>query len=461
MVHRPHNRGSIMGTPSDLLVVYQDPRGDLNFRHCHVDEGSDPSMRSKLFFLVLLISLNVPLVYSAPDEGYGEANENLGQFTDTFENEDYVTVLEDVIINTTFECVELNYTDLIILTNDTFQLREHDRYVVQTPAITFSIFGDDELRYDSTMGGAGIAKGFFYGDTDYLNDKYVRVRWLWTGTVSNSYPLFFEVWDDIYNRGDDTDFPEGAEMPAKGAGNLYLYREGIGRNIWVTRDFLLDLDGWGSTQDEVTIFLMLYDAWIGADVGGQIDWIELNTGAGGTGNIWTLDFTGTQDVVMEVLGTDGDYGYIDDSGLPLFTGGFEDDGYFLTEDYLNETQGNSLTLLTNASLPPSTGITVQFSSDNETWVDNHGNAGSSTVRANFSALDLRDLNYSDCFMRYNLSGPGAVTPRLYQSRIVTTNGTAGGAPGPGVTVIESDAPWIALAIILSIIAFLLAMRIKR
>ena len=127
------------------------------------------------------------------------------------------------------------------------------------------------------------------------------------------------------------------------------------------------------------------------------------------------------------------------------TSGYNTDGYFITEDYLNYTTGQGLALLTNASIPGGTSITVQFSNDNATWVDNEGNIGSNTLLDEFYAIDLRDLNYTASFKRYNLTTTDTtITPRLFQSRLVTTNGTAGVGPvGPGPTVIQNvTGEWI-------------------
>ena len=105
-------------------------------------------------------------------------------------------------------------------------------------------------------------------------------------------------------------------------------------------------------------------------------------------------------------------------------------GYFTTEDYLDQVAGAVLVQLTNATIPEGTGITVQFSADNSTWVNNLNIAGSNTVTAGFQAIDLRELNWSSSYyLRYNFTG-GIDTPRLYQSRLITTEG----ALGPGLNV---------------------------
>jgi len=122
-------------------------------------------------------------------------------------------------------------------------------------------------------------------------------------------------------------------------------------------------------------------------------------------------------------GTDHSSGLVSDVSFEKVVGGYETEGYFLTEDYLNYTTGQGLALLTNASIPVGTSIKVQFSNDNATWVDNEGNVGSTPVLDGFYAIDLRDLNYTDSFKRYNLTtGDPSITPRLFQSRLITTEG---------------------------------------
>jgi len=424
--------------------------------------------KTAIFFLILLLPFRIPFVNSAPDDGYGEANENLGQFTDTFMNETYVSVLQNVIVNITLECAELNYTGLFgdAIYNLT-QLREHDwtgnGWVAD---VSFSIMNNNELRMLSAQSTIDLGHIFLTVDRSWLDGKYVRFRYYpYSSTVLAAYQKqYFEVKDGDYDRSSPTDFPvinwPASELPPyKGGGSLFYYQNVDGLNNWYIKDFQIDTSS--GILENCTLWWWLRDDWTNQAIGLYLCWIEINSGAGGIGNLITIDFSDLSPVTMEVTGTQNDYGFCFNPELPFFEGGYETEGYFTTEDYLNYTIGNSLNLLTNSSLPGSSEITVEFSSDNVTWVDNHGDIGSSIVRAGFSALDLRDLNYSDIFMRYNLSSDGALTPRLYQSRIVTTNGTAGGAPGPGVTVIESDAPWIALAIILSIIALLLSWGYKR
>ena len=112
---------------------------------------------------------------------------------------------------------------------------------------------------------------------------------------------------------------------------------------------------------------------------------------------------------------------------------YETEGYFTTVDYLSDplSNGSALIQLTNTSIPDGTQILVEFSEDNSTWIFNDWQP----IFGGFESIDLRDLNFSAGFyIRYNLSGLGVATPRIYQSRLITTLGNiSAGAPGQNVT----------------------------
>ena len=61
------------------------------------------------FTLAFLLVLPGFMIWGATDEGYGEDETALGQFVDSFENEDNIAVLNNVIVNATVEGVELYY----------------------------------------------------------------------------------------------------------------------------------------------------------------------------------------------------------------------------------------------------------------------------------------------------------------------------------------------------------------
>jgi len=397
-----------------------------------------------LFILILSLVSIPPFVECA---GYGEENESLGQFTDDFESLDNVTVIDDLIRNSTLNCIELNMSIPSTLIYNLTSLREHDYYGgAFVVAVTYSIANNDELREYSSTGSLGRGYIFLTVNSAWLDDKYVRFRWYPYSSIGPGKYSWFQVWDGDYDRSSNVDFPAGAVFLSKGNGELYNQRA-LSANAWETLDNQVDTSG--GSEDNVTLFFAIYDAWADTSIGCWLDWIEINDGAGGADNIITINYNNSSPITMEQLGTEGDYGFSLSPELPFYSVGYETDGYFITENYLNYTDGNALVQLTNASIPSGTSLTVQFSNDNSTWVDHEGNVGSTSIGEGFYSIDLRDLNYSAIYQIYNFTGQTSLTPRLYQSRLVTTEGA-------GVIITyESDFPCIAIAIILSLLAGLL------
>lgn len=304
-----------------------------------------------------------------------------------------------------------------------FSLREHDR--VGVAEIVFSILDNEYLYLTSSAVKAGWGWNFIIVDRTQLNGSYIRFRWnsFYSGGTGKDIMRFY-IYDGTYDRSNDADFPLSADLPLKGNGILHsTINNFIGEYGWEILDIEIDVDS--GSEDNITLFWMLVDNWNSQNSWLKIDWIEVNEASGGTGNIWSLDFDATNFVNMDVTGTEQDYGIVNNTGLPIVKGGYETDGYFITDDYLNYTTGNSLGLLTNTSIPEGTSLTVQFSNDNSTWVDNDGNVGSTIIEDGFYAIDLRNLNYTDSYKMVNFTGTPLSTPRLYQLREITTNGTAG------------------------------------
>lgn len=104
---------------------------------------------------------------------------------------------------------------------------------------------------------------------------------------------------------------------------------------------------------------------------------------------------------------------------------YDNEGYINGNDLLGGTN-TTLVDLFNATIPSGDSITVEYSSDNSTWVDNEGVAGSVTLEDGFMAIDLRDLNYSgNLYRRINMTDGGDdSTPRLYQARLIYWSLTA-------------------------------------
>ena len=126
-------------------------------------------------------------------------------------------------------------------------------------------------------------------------------------------------------------------------------------------------------------------------------------------------------------------GYVEDYILGDSGFGYANSGFFYTTEMISSIGGKTIVLLTNATVPIGDTLTVEFSEDNITWGDHEGNPGGDRVIPGFESIDLRDLSYSDLYMRYNFTNGGASTPRLYQIIVITNAKVAGNASIMNVT----------------------------
>jgi hypothetical protein len=136
-------------------------------------------------------------------------------------------------------------------------------------------------------------------------------------------------------------------------------------------------------------------------------------------------------------------------------------GYFTTIDYLSDPTVNGSTFAppTNTPIVSNTAISIEFSSDNATWVNNLGVAGGVTLTTGFNTIELRNLNYSvGYYSRYNLSTTNnAVTPLVLQSKLISTIGNATG----GGTVVSGGGVNSATIIMLIFLSVLMILLIRR
>jgi len=195
-----------------------------------------------------------------------------------------------------------------------FSLREHAIYRPSySPDIRFLKPSSGVLRIDSYQAGTtslGTGWAFVVVPRDLLNGKYIRFRW--SGYFSYYQPRVIAaayIYDGEYDRANNADFPEGAGIPTKGAGLLQtLAQKNVGGS-WgpETLDVLANVAA--GTQSKCTIFFLMGDGWVQQTVYLDIDWFEINEGAGGSGRFTLENF---DDVVkMERTGSYGDYGYIE------------------------------------------------------------------------------------------------------------------------------------------------------
>jgi hypothetical protein len=180
------------------------------------------------------------------------------------------------------------------------QLKEH-RWATFSPDIQFSKPSAGILRELSTTSSIGEGFIFWVVPKDWINGKYLRFHWVSSATYS-SFPFDLLVWDGIYLRSSDTDFPDGAGIPMKGAGEILKYEKtGTFDRI---DDILINVSS--AQYDFVTILFRIADSWSAQSGQLDLDWVEVNTGSGGVGNIAREDFNNS--VVMELTGTYKDYG---------------------------------------------------------------------------------------------------------------------------------------------------------
>ena len=182
------------------------------------------------------------------------------------------------------------------------QLREQRFRSDKSISISFSKTGSDELLIQSGASQFGIGWAFVVVNRTWLNGKYLR--WNWKAQGYDTCPLSVYVYDGAYDYSSDSDFPDLSYWPVtKGAGriqSLVTIRYGEEK----TREFYLNLTS--GTEDYCTIFFRLYDGVDTVTPYIYLRWLEINTGSGGSGNLWRYDFNNS--VVMERTGTVKDYG---------------------------------------------------------------------------------------------------------------------------------------------------------
>ena len=387
------------------------------------------------FTLVLILVIPSRIILGATDEGYGEAETALGQFVDSFETSNNVSVAVDVIRNSTLEVMELNYTvgaDPMYENYSTFTKVGADSRLTVT---NDTIITNPDFR-------RGTEEGY------YLD--------MGVGNIGVfSYDFDFNVSD-----------VEAGDASSRDMGSIFMVNNWIGDQQDQpvgTYDYLsVNIRNTLATDDQYN--LRLVGGQNGAIVTDQISALQAVSGTIFYGTVWRdgsgdCNFTVFSDSarttqVLSLAESDGGqsdpfqylYGWfaIDATGDPDdwfvgsvsnlwgggFGGGYVSDGYFSTVDYLADplANGSALVAMVNTSIPANTDIQLQFSNDTVTWTDNEGVPGDSMVLlGGFESIDLRDLNYSTGFYsRFNLSTTdGTITPRVYQNRLITMIGAGG------------------------------------
>ena len=217
-----------------------------------------------------------------------------------------------------FDVTQISQDDLYAkfkLSTLQFSLREHKNYATFTPVFTFSKSDASVLRMYTTNPSLGDGYFFVVVDRTWVNGKYVR--WRWRSDLPSTLTAYVRIYDGAYDRSSDVDFPSNSAILSKGNGLLQDLATRDGPFAWQTIEGQASLGG--GSEDNCTIFVILHDNQGGFSSYLDLDWLEINSGAGGVGLFYREPFNGP--VVMERTATVGDYGYISDGQLPL--GGHE------------------------------------------------------------------------------------------------------------------------------------------
>lgn len=104
-------------------------------------------------------------------------------------------------------------------------------------------------------------------------------------------------------------------------------------------------------------------------------------------------------------------GYVEFMTFDAPTGGYALSGNLYTEDLLvNTTMSPAYIFCSSQIVPDNTGLTVEFSEDNSTWV--RPTELSTTIGDLRESIYLADLNYSSLYVRYNFTSDGSATPAI-------------------------------------------------
>lgn len=385
-----------------------------------------------VIIVLLIVTLIVSAIPLTLADGYGEDSQSLGQIVDTFANADNVSTAYQVINNVTLEVMELNITLGVNHVNENFTdyttVDINNDLWVSEDRIEFQTFRRDSSGYVYYDYGADYWDDFQVEFTVVINDTEAGdgdQRWInfilsMTNFVGafNDRPvphdsLFIAVRD---NAATDNTF----KLSISGYDGAVLIGETIGkiRAVSVTPMYLRV----NRTDDNFYLWVYSDSSYTVLDESLSVLNMGLTDPFQYIYAIQSLDIANDGEIWMS--------GYIEDLWIGTLGFGYFSSGYFTTEDHLAGINGSVLAQLTNATIPAGTGITAEFSSNNSTWLN------PTDLIDGFQSIDLRDLNWSSAhFVRYNFSrADPSDTPRLCQSRLITTEGPTGNGDGNGDTV---------------------------
>lgn len=409
----------------------------------------------------LIITLFILVIITQPVlaiNDYGEDGDYLGQVVDDYTNEDFVQSKTNVINNETLDCMELNFTSggvgplyenftTYTEVDSAADITKTDRVItwstMRRDAASWVVydfganyFGDFQCNF--TLDILDIEAGdsssrFALGLCAFSNDVGTVIT-LEAGDYLVVYPRQDGSTDDRFRY------------------NLYQATGGV-------PDFFLEDDSFYNLPNKhyltfersgVDIVLRVYSDEVRTVL---VDTLAITGNTKEYRYFHVLTSYGTA-----ADGADHSTGILANVTFEMGEAGGYSDGHYYTVDMLEGDTG--LVLMYNATIPTGTGITVELSEDNSTWVDHNDIPGYDTLTAGFESLDLRDLNVTSLYMRFNMTNTNSsLTPRMYQIRLVTiTEVELGEEAGDTIIMGGAGVFWILLIIIVPIVALVLFRR---
>lgn len=102
-------------------------------------------------------------------------------------------------------------------------------------------------------------------------------------------------------------------------------------------------------------------------------------------------------------------------------------GYFYTKDLLANTSDTATAILFNSTIEATNSITMEFSSDNSTWLNQQNVAGYESLNDGLGAFNLEGLGVSTLYVRANFSRPlGADRCELHDITVIYEGSASAG-----------------------------------
>ena len=397
-----------------------------------------------LFFL--LLSALAPLAHAAD---FGEDDQYLGQVVDDYENDDYVNVTFQTINNVSLNCMELNYSSVIL----------YENFSSYTEVDALNRLTQTDRRSTFTNINRADNNIYLYDDkgSNYFDDWSCQfelfIDSISVGTTANKYVFVVlgfgtTLGDYLDIRVTGVGFVISTHVATGVSGYFLGIREFDTGSYWNYVDLVEEYD------EDVLYYMVLEKSDTRVSLVAYTDSdrtiMKVNQ---------TINLQGDRKMryifcpqSMQTAGNFAATGYT--QNLTFGAGGGYVNGYYTTIDMIDG--GRGLALMYNGTIPAGTGMTLQFF-NGSVWVDHNNEAGHDVLTEGYETLDTRDIYPTACPVMVNQTTDGGDTPRMYQLRWVTTTTQPTEGNGDG----DSLFPGLAIGISLLIIGAIYALEKRR